>query len=209
MNPEHSVEDRAALGIINEAMASGRLRPGGTVVEGTAGMPGRRPHRAWQHAGAAYRDDAAVRRRTRCACSAPRSHRGAGGAVSRRQRLVKYSARLADALRRARAGRRGVENNFDNVANRDVHRIATTAEIWADTRRTSSGFVSAVGSGRTPRRRLARPQGQARSISMALANSPGRRSTPISPPANSRRRAPPSPRASARGRITRTSRGPP
>src|SRR4029079_12743865 len=40
MNPGASVKDRAALGIISEVMASGRLRPGGTVVEGTAGNTG-------------------------------------------------------------------------------------------------------------------------------------------------------------------------
>ena len=78
MNPGQSVKDRAALFIIKDAMAKGELRPGGVIVEGTAGNTGiglavvgnalgyRTRYRHPRHA-------VARRRRTRCGCSAPSS----------------------------------------------------------------------------------------------------------------------------------------
>ena len=76
MNPGQSVKDRAALFIIQDAEQRGRLRPGGVIVEGTAGNTGiglalvgnalRLPHRD-RHPG----DADARRRRTRCASAAP------------------------------------------------------------------------------------------------------------------------------------------
>ena len=86
---------------------------------------------------------------------------------------VKYSARLAEALAATEPGGAVWANQFDNIANRDIHTATTAEEIWADTEGKVDGFVSAVGSGGTlggvSRGLKAKREG----IAIALADPPG------------------------------------
>ncbi len=147
MNPGQSVKDRAALFIIRAAEKSGALRPGGTIVEGTAGNTGiglcvvanalgyktvivipetqsQEKKDAIRQLGAELVEVPAVPYKN------PNNY-------------VKYSGRLAQKMGAVWA------NQFDNTANRDAHIATTAPEIWAQTDGKVDGFVSAVGSGGT------------------------------------------------------------
>ena len=177
MNPGASVKDRAALGILTEAMDSGRLRPGGTVVEGTAGNTG---------IGLTVLGNA-LGLRTVIVIPNTQSQekkdtlRMLGAEVVEvpavpyrdANNYVKYSARLAEALAATEPGGAVWANQFDNTANRDIHTATTAEEIWADTEGKVDGFVAAVGSGGTlggvSRGLKAKREG----IAIALADPPG------------------------------------
>lgn len=153
MNPGASVKDRAALGILMEAMEAGRLKPGGTVVEGTAGNTG---------IGLTVLGNA-LGLRTVIVIPNTQSQekkdtlRLLGAEVvevpavpyRNPDNYVRYSQRLAEALAASEPNGAVWANQFDNVANRDIHMATTAEEIWADTGGRVDGFVSAVGSGGT------------------------------------------------------------
>ncbi len=153
MNPGQSVKDRAALFIIRDAVASGRLQPGGTIVEGTAGNTG---------IGLAV-IGAAMGFRTVIVIPETQSQekkdalRVLGAelvevpAVPYRDpnNYVKYSGRLAEALAKTEPKGAIWANQFDNVANRQAHVETTAPEIWAQTGGKVDGFICAVGSGGT------------------------------------------------------------
>ena len=153
MNPGASVKDRAALGILTDAIKSGRLKPGGTVVEGTAGNTG---------IGLTVLGNA-LGLRTVIVIPNTQSQekkdtlRLLGAEVVEvpavpykdANNYVKYSQRLAEALAATEPGGAIWANQFDNVANRDIHQSTTAEEIWASTDGRVDGFVSAVGSGGT------------------------------------------------------------
>lgn len=147
LNPGQSVKDRAALSIIRAAEAAGTLKPGGTVVEGTAGNTG--IGLAMVCAALGYA----------CKIVIPRSQsqekkdaiRLAGAELievdavpySNPDNYVRYSGRLAEELGAVWA------NQFDNTANRDAHIQTTAPEIYKQTDGEIDGFICAVGSGGT------------------------------------------------------------
>ncbi|MFV0334428.1 MAG: cysteine synthase A [Tropicimonas sp.] len=153
LNPGQSVKDRAALWIIRDAVARGALRPGGTIVEGTAGNTG--IGLALIGASMGYR----------CVIVIPETQsrekkemiRLAGArlvevpAVPYRDpdNYVKYSGRLAAALDAEDPNGAVWANQFDNPANRRAHAEGTGPEIWAQTGGAVDGFICAVGSGGT------------------------------------------------------------
>ena len=153
MNPGQSVKDRAGLFIIQDAIAKGQLRPGGTIVEGTAGNTG---------IGLAVVGNA-LGFRTVIVIPETQSQEKKDAlrllgaqlvevpAVPYRDpnNYVKYSERLAAALNETEPNGAIWANQFDNVANRDGHIHTTTEEIWAQTDGVVHGFVSAVGTGGT------------------------------------------------------------
>jgi cysteine synthase len=153
LNPGQSVKDRAALHIIRDAVERGALRPGGTVVEGTAGNTG---------IGLAL-IGAAMGFRTVIVIPETQSRekkdmlRLAGArlvevpAVPYRDpnNYVKYSGRLADALAETEDAGAIWANQFDNVANRRAHFETTGPEIWEQTQGEVDGFICAVGTGGT------------------------------------------------------------
>ncbi|MBM3518880.1 MAG: cysteine synthase A, partial [Alphaproteobacteria bacterium] len=153
LNPGGSVKDRAALFIIRDAERSGRLRPGGTVVEGTAGNTG---------IGLALVGNA-LGYRTVIVIPDTQSKekidmlRLCGArvipvpAVPYRDpnNYVKYSGRLAEALDRSEPNGAIWANQFDNVANRRAHVEGTGPEIWRQADGRVDGFVCAVGTGGT------------------------------------------------------------
>ena len=147
LNPGQSVKDRAALYIIRDAEAKSLLKPGGTVVEGTAGNTG--IGLAMVCAALGYK----------CKIVIPRSQsqekkdaiRLMGAELievdavpySNPNNYVHYSGRLAKDLGAVWA------NQFDNTANRDAHIHGTGPEIYEQTGGKVDGFVCAVGSGGT------------------------------------------------------------
>jgi cysteine synthase A len=153
MNPGQSVKDRAALYILRDAVARGALRPGGVVVEGTAGNTG---------IGLAL-IGAAMGFRTVIVIPETQSQEKKDAlrlfgaelvevpAVPYRDpnNYVKYSGRLAAALAATEPNGAVWANQFDNVANRRAHVETTAPEIWEATGGRIDGFVCAVGSGGT------------------------------------------------------------
>ena len=153
MNPGHSVKDRAALGIITDAMAKGQIGPGGLVVEGTAGNTG---------IGLTVVANA-LGMRTVIVIPETQSQekkdtlRSLGATLvevpavpyRNENNYVKVAARMAERLSREHSQGAIFANQFDNVANRDVHVRTTGPEIWAQTDGKVDGFVSAIGTGGT------------------------------------------------------------
>ncbi len=153
MNPGQSVKDRAALYIIKDAVERGQLRPGGVIVEGTAGNTG---------IGLALVADA-LGYRTVIVIPETQSEEKKDAlrlmgaklvqvpAVPYRNpnNYVKYSGRLAQAIAKAEPNGAVWANQFDNVANRQAHVETTAPEIYAATDGKVDGFICAVGSGGT------------------------------------------------------------
>ncbi|TDJ42569.1 MAG: cysteine synthase A [Gammaproteobacteria bacterium] len=151
MNPGGSVKDRAALGIVRDAEAKGLLRPGGTIVEGTAGNTGigltvvgnslgyptiivMPDNQSQDKVDTLRAYGADVRLVPACPFKNP-GH------------FVHQSRRIAEELNEADPGSALWANQFDNIANREFHEATTGAEIWEQTNGEVDGFVCSVGTG--------------------------------------------------------------
>ncbi|HTQ14008.1 MAG TPA: cysteine synthase A [Rhizomicrobium sp.] len=153
LNPGQSVKDRAALFIVRDAVARGQLKPGGVIVEGTAGNTG---------IGLAVVGNA-MGFRTVIVIPETQSEekkdalRLLGAELievpavpyKNPNNYVKLSGRLAEQLARSEKNGAVWANQFDNVANRKAHIEGTAQEIWRQTDGRLDGFVCAVGSGGT------------------------------------------------------------
>jgi cysteine synthase A len=153
MNPGQSVKDRAALFIIQDAVKRGLLKPGGVVVEGTAGNTG---------IGLALVANA-LGYRTVIVIPETQSQekkdmlRLCGAELievpavpyANPNNYVKLSGRLAAQLAKSEPNGAIWANQFDNVANRQAHVETTAPEIWAQTDGKVDGFVASIGSGGT------------------------------------------------------------
>ena len=153
MNPGGSVKDRAAKAIIDYAEKTKELKPGGTIVEGTAGntgisltLVGRA--RGYQTVIVMPETQSQEKKDALRICGA--DLRLVPAAPYRDpNNYVRYSERLANEL--AQSIPEGViwANQFDNVANRDGHYATTGPEFWEQTDGRINGFICAVGSGGT------------------------------------------------------------
>ena len=153
LNPGQSVKDRAALFIVEDAVRRGLLRPGGIIVEGTAGNTG---------IGLALVANV-LGYRTMIVIPETQSQekkdmlRLAGAELievpavpyANPNNYVKISGRLAERLATSEPNGAVWANQFDNVANRQGHVETTGREIWEQTNGTVDGFVCAVGTGGT------------------------------------------------------------
>ena len=153
MNPGGSVKDRAALFIIQDAVRRGALRPGGVIVEGTAGNTG---------IGLALVGNA-MGFRTVIVIPETQSRekkdmlRLAGAELvevpavpyANPNNYVKVSGRLAERLAASEPKGAIWANQFDNVANRQAHVETTGPELWEQTGGRIDGFICAVGTGGT------------------------------------------------------------
>ncbi len=153
MNPGQSVKDRAALFIIEDAVKSGRLRPGGIIVEGTAGNTGIGLALVGNALG--FRSVIVIpdtqsqeKKDTLRLCGAELVEVPAVP-YSNPNNYVKVSGRLADQLAKSEPNGAVWANQFDNVANRDGHLQTTGPEIWNQTDGKVDGFTCAVGTGGT------------------------------------------------------------
>jgi len=153
MNPGQSVKDRAALWIIRDAERRGALRPGGRIVEGTAGNTG--IGLAMVGTALGYRTTIVIPRTQ--SQEKKDAIRLAGAELvevdavpyANPMNYVKYSGRLAEELAASEPAGAIWANQFDNVANRQAHIDGTGPEIWEQTGGKVDGFICAVGSGGT------------------------------------------------------------
>ncbi|MFT4917282.1 MAG: cysteine synthase A [Yoonia sp.] len=153
MNPGQSVKDRAALFIIQDAIAKGDLKPGGTIVEGTAGNTG--IGLALVGASMGFKtvivipETQSQEKKDMLRLAGAELVQVPAAPYRNPNNFVRYSERLAKAL--ARTTNEGViwANQFDNVANRQAHMETTGPEIWDQTEGKVDGFICAVGSGGT------------------------------------------------------------
>ena len=153
MNPGQSVKDRAALFIIQDAVNRGALKPGGVVVEGTAGNTGIGLALVGNALG--FRSvivipetQSSEKKDTLRLCGAELVEVPAVP-YSNPNNYVKLSGRLAEQLAKSEKNGAIWANQFDNVANRQGHIETTGPEIWRQTDGKVDGFVSAVGTGGT------------------------------------------------------------
>src|SRR5713226_2262726 len=153
MNPGQSVKDRAALFIIQDAVRQGTLRPGGVVVEGTAGNTGIGLALVGNALG--FRSVIVIpetqsqeKKDMLRLCGAELVEVPAVP-YANPNNYVKLSGRLASLLAKTEPNGAVWANQFDNVANREGHIKTTGPEIWNQTDGKVDGFSCAVGSGGT------------------------------------------------------------
>ena len=177
LNPGQSVKDRAALFIIQDAIRRGELRPGGVVVDGTAGNTG---------IGLAMVANALG---IRTVIVIPETQtkekkdtlRSLGAdlvevpAVPYRNpnNYVKVSGRMAERLAREEPDGAIWAQQFDNVANRQAHVETTGPEIWEQTGGRVDGFICAVGTGGTLAGVAEALRARNPNIAIGLADPPG------------------------------------
>jgi cysteine synthase A len=153
MNPGQSVKDRAALGIIRDAEAKGLLKPGGRIVEGTAGNTG--IGLAMVASALGYKTTIVIPRTQSQEKKDAIRLLGAelvevdAVPYSNPDNYVRYSGRLAEELAKTEGNGVVWANQFDNVANREAHYRTTGPEIFEQTGGEVDGFICAVGSGGT------------------------------------------------------------
>jgi cysteine synthase A len=177
MNPGLSVKDRAALGIVTDAIDRGELRPGGLIVEGTAGNTG---------IGLTVVGNA-LGMRTVIVIPETQSQekkdalRSLGATLvevpavpyKNPNNFVKVAGRRAEKLAREHAQGAIFANQFVNVANRESHLRTTGPEIWKQTAGKADGVVSAVGTGGSLAGVAAALRERNRDVVVALADVPG------------------------------------
>ncbi len=153
MNPGGSVKDRAALAIVNDAIAQGSLRPGGLIVEGTAGNTGIGLALVANALG--YKtvivipDTQSQEKKDLLRLQGAELIEVPAVAYSDPNNYVKLSGRLAARLATEHKAGAIWANQFDNVANRQGHFETTGPEIWEQTEGRIDGFTCAVGTGGT------------------------------------------------------------
>lgn len=153
LNPGQSVKDRAALYIIRDAVERGELRPGGTIVEGTAGNTG--IGLALVGASLGFRtvivipETQSQEKKDMLRLAGAELVEVPAAPYRNPNNYVRYSGRLAAALAESEPNGAIWANQFDNVANRRAHFEMTGPEIWAQTEGKVNGFICAVGSGGT------------------------------------------------------------
>jgi cysteine synthase A len=153
MNPGQSVKDRAALGIIRDAVARGAIRPGGTVVEGTAGNTGIGLALVANALGfrtvIVIPDTQSQEKKDMLRLCGAELIEVPAVPYSNPNNYVKLSGRLAQQIAKTDPNGAIWANQFDNVANRQAHIDTTAPEIWQQTDGKIDGFVCSVGSGGT------------------------------------------------------------
>ena len=177
LNPGGSIKDRAALAIVLDAERRGRLRPGGVIVEATAGNTG---------IGLALVANA---RGYRTVIVIPQTQsqekkdmlRQCGATLYEVPALpyrdpnhyVHVAGRLAEQLARTEPNGAIWAQQFDNVANRQGHQDTTGPEIWAQTEGRVDGFICSVGTGGTLAGVAAALRERNARVKIGLADPPG------------------------------------
>ncbi len=153
LNPGQSVKDRAALFIVEDAIRRGALRPGGTIVEGTAGNTGIGLALVANAMGfktvIVIPETQSKEKKDTLRLMGATLVEVPAVPYKNPNNYVKYSARLAAALNASEPQGAIWANQFDNVANRQGHIETTAEEIWTQTGGKVDGFICAVGTGGT------------------------------------------------------------
>lgn len=153
LNPGQSVKDRAALYIIRDAIKRGTLKPGGTIVEGTAGNTG--IGLALVGASMGFKtvivipETQSEEKKDMLRLAGAELVQVPAAPYSNPNNFVRYSERLANELAKTEPNGAIWANQFDNVANRQAHIEGTGPEMWEQTGGKLDGFCCAVGSGGT------------------------------------------------------------
>ncbi|MDG1431446.1 MAG: pyridoxal-phosphate dependent enzyme, partial [Paracoccaceae bacterium] len=153
LNPGQSVKDRAALFIIRDAIANGQLKPGGTIVEGTAGNTG--IGLALVGASMGFKtvivipETQSQEKKDMIRLAGAQLVQVPAAPFRNPNNYIKYAGRLAEELAKTEPNGAIFANQFDNVANRQAHIETTGPEIWSQTGGKVDGFTCAVGSGGT------------------------------------------------------------
>lgn len=153
MNPGQSVKDRAGLYIIRDAEKKGLLKPGGVIVEGTAGNTGIGLSIVANTLG--YRtvivipDTQSQEKKDALQLLGAQLIEVPAVPYRNPNNFVKVSGRLAEQLSKSEANGAVWANQFDNTANREGHIASTAPEIWRQTDGKIDGFICAVGTGGT------------------------------------------------------------
>jgi cysteine synthase A len=177
LNPGQSVKDRAALWIIRDAERRGVIKPGGRIVEGTAGNTGIGLAMVGRALG--YRTTIVIPRTQSQEKKDALRLMGAelvevdAVPYSNPDNYVRVSGRLAEKLNAEEPAGAIWANQFDNVANRQAHIDATGPEIWAQTHGRIDGFICAIGTGGTLAGCAAALRAQKPDIAIGLADPGG------------------------------------
>ncbi len=177
MNPGQSVKDRAALFIIKDAIKRGQLKPGGTIVEGTAGNTGIGLTVLANAMGfksvIVIPETQSQEKKDTLRLLGAKLVEVPAVPYKNPNNYVKYSARLAETLAARLPNGAIWANQFDNVANRQAHIETTAEEIWADTQGKIDGFICAVGSGGTLGGVSMGLKAKSKSVVIGIADPPG------------------------------------
>ncbi len=177
LNPGQSVKDRAGLFIIRDAEKKGLLKPGGVIVEGTAGNTGIGLTVVAKALG--YRtvivipDTQSQEKKDALRVLGAELIEVPAVPYKNPNNYVKVSGRLAEQLAKTEPNGAIWANQFDNVANRDGHIETTAEEIWKQTGGKVDGFVSAVGTGGTLAGVAAGLKTHSNSVKIAIADPMG------------------------------------
>ena len=153
LNPGQSVKDRAALSIIKSAVNAGYLKPGGTIVEGTAGNTG--IGLALVGASMGFKtvivipETQSKEKKDMIRLAGAELIEVPAVPYKNPNNYIKYSGRLAEKLSDTLPEGAIWANQFDNVANKQAHIDTTGPEIWRQTENQIDGFICACGSGGT------------------------------------------------------------
>ena len=177
LNPGLSVKDRAALAIVRDAEARGLIRPGGTIVEGTAGNTG--IGLALVAAVRGYRTVIVIPRTQ--SAEKKETLRLAGARLvevpavpfANPNNYVHAARRLAEKLAATEEAGAFFADQFDNTANRRAHEEGTGPEIFAGTDGAVDGFVCAAGTGGTLAGVAAALRARKPGVSIALSDPEG------------------------------------
>lgn len=153
LNPGQSVKDRAALFIIHDAVKSGALKPGGTIVEGTAGNTGIGLTLVANSLGfksvIVIPETQSQEKKDALRLYGAEVIEVPAKPYKNPNNYIKISGRLAEKLNRELPNGAVWANQFDNVSNKRAHVETTGPEIWHQTNGRIDGFIAAVGSGGT------------------------------------------------------------
>ena len=153
MNPGGSVKDRAALAIVLDAEVKGLLKPGGVIVEGTAGNTGIGLALVGNARG--YKtvivipETQSQEKKDMLVLAGAELVQVPAAPFKNPNNYVHVSRRLAEERQKSEPNGAIWANQFDNVANRDGHIRTTAEEIWTQTDGKVDGFICAVGTGGT------------------------------------------------------------
>lgn len=177
LNPGQSVKDRAALEIIRDAESRGLLRPGGTIVEGTAGNTGIGLAMVARALG--YKtvivipETQSQEKKDALRLLGAELVEVPAAPYRNPNNYVRLSGRLAEQIAKSDPNGAIWANQFDNVANRQAHVKTTAPEIWRDTDGKIDGFICAVGSGGTLAGVAEGLRGVSKTVKIGLADPDG------------------------------------
>jgi len=177
LNPGQSVKDRAALFIVRDAIEKGQLKPGGVIVEGTAGNTGIGLAMVGNAMGfrtvIVIPDTQSQEKKDTIRLMGAELVEVPAVPYRNPNTYVKYSGRLAEKINETEPNGAIWANQFDNVANKQAHYETTGPEIWAQTDGKVDAFCCAIGSGGTIGGVSAFMKEQSKDVQIALCDPMG------------------------------------